>query len=125
MIQAAVPHIPVGGGRIVNVSTNLATRPIEGCVVYAASKAAVSVLTEGFSKELAKLNIGVNAVAPIATDTPMRAWLSGDLRRGIETATPLGRMAQPDDVADVVAFLASDAARWFTGRTLLVDGGLA
>jgi 3-oxoacyl-[acyl-carrier protein] reductase len=54
MMQAAVPHFPSTGGRIVNVSTNLAYRPIEGCVVYSASKAAVSALTEGFSKELAR-----------------------------------------------------------------------
>jgi 3-oxoacyl-[acyl-carrier protein] reductase len=124
MMQEAVPHFPASGGHIVNVSTNLAYRPIEGCVVYSASKAAVGALTEGFSKELAKKNIRVNAVAPGATATPMTAWLSDDLRQGIETATPLGRMAAPDDIADVVAFLASDAARWVTGRTLLADGGL-
>jgi 3-oxoacyl-[acyl-carrier protein] reductase len=124
MMQAAVPHFPSTGGRIVNVSTNLAYRPIEGCVVYSASKAAVSALTEGFSKELAKKHITVNAVAPGATMTPMTAWLTDDLRSGIEKATPLGRMAMPDDIADVVAFLASDSARWITGRTLLADGGL-
>jgi 3-oxoacyl-[acyl-carrier protein] reductase len=54
----------------------------------------------------------------------MTAWLTDDLRSGIEKATPLGRMAVPDDIADVVAFLASDGARWITGRTLLADGGL-
>jgi 3-oxoacyl-[acyl-carrier protein] reductase len=124
MMQAAVPHFPSTGGRIVNVSTNLAYRPIEGCVVYSASKAAVSALTEGFSKELAKKHITVNAVAPGATMTPMTAWLTDELRSGIEKATPLGRMAMPDDIADVVAFLASDSARWITGRTLLADGGL-
>jgi 3-oxoacyl-[acyl-carrier protein] reductase len=119
-----VPHFPDSGGRVVNVSTNIAYRPIEGCVIYSASKAAVSTLTEGFSKELASKKITVNAVAPGATVTPMTAWLSDDLRRGIEQATPLGRMAVPDDVADVVAFLASDGSRWVTGRTILVDGGL-
>jgi 3-oxoacyl-[acyl-carrier protein] reductase len=124
MMQAAVPHFPDSGGRVINVSTNIAYRPIEGCVIYSASKAAVSTLTEGFSKELASKKITVNAVAPGATVTPMTAWLSDDLRRGIEQATPLGRMAVPDDVADVVAFLASDASRWVTGRTILVDGGL-
>ena len=124
MMQAAVPHFPVSGGRVVNVSTNIAYRPIEGCAIYSASKAAVSTLTEAFSKELASKKITVNAVAPGATVTPMTAWLSDDLRRGIEQATPLGRMAVPADVADVVAFLASDGSRWVTGRTILVDGGL-
>jgi 3-oxoacyl-[acyl-carrier protein] reductase len=95
MMQAAVPHFPSAGGRIVSVSTNLAYRPIEGCAVYSASKAAVSALTEGFSKELAKKHITVNAVAPGATMTPMTAWLTDDLRSGIEKATPLGRMACP------------------------------
>jgi 3-oxoacyl-[acyl-carrier protein] reductase len=124
MMQAAVPHFPNSGGRIVNVSSNIAFRPIEGCAVYCASKAAVSTLTEAFSKELAPKKITVNAVAPGATVTPMTAWLTEDLRRAIEKATPLGRMAMPADVADVVAFLASDESRWITGRTILVDGGL-
>ena len=124
MMQAAVPHFPNSGGRIVNVSSNIAFRPIEGCSIYCASKAAVSTLTEAFSKELASKKITVNAVAPGATITPMTAWLTEDLRRGIEQATPLGRMAVPADVADVVAFLVSDGSRWVTGRTILVDGGL-
>ena len=124
MMQTAVPHFPKSGGRIVNVSSNIAFRPIEGCAIYCASKAAVSTLTESFSKELASKKIAVNAVAPGATATPMTAWLTDDLRRGIEQATPLGRMATPDDIADVVAFLVSDGSRWVTGRTILVDGGL-
>ena len=124
MMQAAVPHFPASGGRVVNVSSNIAFRPIEGCSIYCASKAAVSTLTEAFSKELASKRITVNAVAPGATNTPMTAWLTDDLRRGIEQATPLGRMAVPADIADVVFFLASDGSRWITGRTILVDGGL-
>jgi 3-oxoacyl-[acyl-carrier protein] reductase len=124
MMQAAVPHFPASGGRVVNVSSNIAFRPIEGCSIYCASKAAVSTLTEAFSKELASKRITVNAVAPGATVTPMTAWLTDDLRRGIEQATPLGRMAVPADVADVIAFLVSDGSRWVTGRTILVDGGL-
>ena len=89
-MQAAVPHFPASGGRVVNVSSNIAFRPIEGCSIYCASKAAVSTLTEAFSKELASKRITVNAVAPGATVTPMTAWLTDDLRRGIEQATPLG-----------------------------------
>jgi len=124
MMQVAVPHFPDSGGRIVNVSSNIAFLPIEGCAIYCASKAAVSTLTEAFSKELASKKITVNAVAPGATITPMTVWLSDDIRRGIEQSTPLGRMAVPTDVADVVFFLASEASRWITGRTILVDGGL-
>ena len=124
MMQAAAPHFPNSGGRIVNVSSNIAFRPIEGCAIYCASKAAVSTLTEAFSKELASKKITVNAVAPGATITPMTAWLSDDIRRGIEQSTPLGRMAVPTDIADVVFFLASEMSRWITGRTILVDGGL-
>jgi 3-oxoacyl-[acyl-carrier protein] reductase len=125
MMQAVAPHFPASGGRIVNVSTNLAYRQIEGCVVYAASKAAVSAMTEGFAKELGKKGVTVNAVAPGATLTPMTAWLSDEMKAGISASTPLGRIATPEDIADVIAFLASDESRWVTGRTLLVDGGLA
>jgi len=125
MMQAVAPHFPTSGGRIVNVSTNLAYRQIEGCVVYAASKAAVSAMTEGFAKELGKKGVTVNAVAPGATLTPMTAWLSDEMKAGIAASTPLGRIATPEDIADVIAFLASNESRWVTGRTLLVDGGLA
>jgi NAD(P)-dependent dehydrogenase (short-subunit alcohol dehydrogenase family) len=126
MTQAVLPFMPVGsGGRIVNVATNLSYDPIEGCVVYAAAKAAVITMTLGFAKELGKRGITVNAVAPGATETRMTSWLTDDIRRGIEAATPLGRMAVPGDVADVVVFLASDGARWVNGRTVIVDGGLA
>jgi 3-oxoacyl-[acyl-carrier protein] reductase len=125
MMQAVAPHFPATGGRIVNVSTNLAYRPIEGCVVYGASKAAVSAMTEGFAKELGKKGVTVNAVAPGATLTPMTAWLSDEMKAGISASTPLGRIGAPEDIAEVIVFLASDASRWVTGRTLLVDGGLA
>jgi 3-oxoacyl-[acyl-carrier protein] reductase len=126
MTQAALPHFPQGkGGRIVNIATNLSYAPIEGCSVYTASKAAVATLTACFAKELGRRHITVNAVAAGATATPMTSWLSDEMRKGIASATPLGRMAQPEDVADAVIFLASDAARWVTGRTLIVDGGLA
>ncbi len=126
MTQAVLPYMPAaGGGRIVNVATNLSYDPIEGCVVYAAAKAAVITLTAGFARELGKRGITVNAVAPGATETRMTSWLTDEIRHGIEAATPLGRMALPGDVADVVVFLASDGARWVTGRTLIVDGGLA
>jgi 3-oxoacyl-[acyl-carrier protein] reductase len=124
MMQAAAPHFPETGGRIVNVGSNLTSGPLPGLSVYAASKAAVSCLTQGFARELGGRNITVNAVAPGATVTNMTAWIPDDVRQGIARSTPLGRMAQPDDVADAILFLASDEARWVTGRTVIVDGGL-
>ncbi len=121
--QAAVPHFPKTGGYIVNVSSNLVQGPRPGTVVYSASKAAVEVLTHGFARELGPRQIHVNAVAPAVTRTDMTAGLPTDYRASETAATPLGRLAEPDDIADAVAFLASDDARWITGRTILTDGG--
>jgi 3-oxoacyl-[acyl-carrier protein] reductase len=124
MMQAAVPHFAAGGGRIVNIATNIAQSPLPGTAIYCAAKSAVSTLTLGFAKELGPRGITVNALAPGAIDTKMLDWLTDEMRAGIAAATPLGRMGQPADVADAVAFLASDDSRWVTGRTLIIDGGL-
>jgi 3-oxoacyl-[acyl-carrier protein] reductase len=125
MMQAALPHFPASGGRVVNVATNLSFRALENCGVYTATKSAVIALTETFARELGPRGITVNAVAPGATETAMTSWLTDAMRAGIAGATPLGRMGVPEDIAGVAAFLCSDDARWITGRTLLVDGGLA
>jgi 3-oxoacyl-[acyl-carrier protein] reductase len=124
MMQAAVARFGPEGGRIVNVSSNLAYGPLAGLVPYSAAKAAVIALTQGFARELAGRNICINSVAPGATETPMTAWIPDDLRAGIASATPLGRIAQPEDIASVIRFLASDAAGWVNGRTIIADGGL-
>ncbi len=124
MMQAAIPHFPAGGGAVVNLSTNIAASPLAGMALYAASKAAVNAITAGFAKELGGRGIRVNAVAPGATDTAMLSWLDEHARRGIAEATPLGRIGQPADVAAAVAFFASDDARFITGRSLMIDGGL-
>lgn len=121
--QAVLPHMPARGGRIVNVSSSLVYRPRAGLSVYAASKAAVSALTHSFALELGPRNITVNAVAPALTRTDMTAPIPDEVRARMREATPLGRLAEPDDIADAVAFLASDDARWITGRTLMTDGG--
>lgn len=112
------------GARIVNVSSNLSYGPMAGLVPYAAAKAALITLTQGFARELGSRRISINAVAPGAIETAMTAWIPDDIRAGIAAATPLGRMGQPDDVADAILFLASPDARWVNGRTLIVDGGL-
>jgi 3-oxoacyl-[acyl-carrier protein] reductase len=124
MMQAAVPHFPKPGGRIINISSSLAMAPLESTVIYSASKAAVNTLTQGFARELGKHHITVNAIAPGATETPMTSGIPEEIKNRISTATPLGRWARPEDIADAAVFLASDAARFITGRILTVDGGL-
>jgi 3-oxoacyl-[acyl-carrier protein] reductase len=124
MMQAAVPHFPTSGGRIINISSSLAMAPLESTVIYSAAKAAVNTMTQGFARELGKKQITVNAVAPGATETPMTAGIPAEIKDRISASTPLGRWAQPEDIADVVLFLASDAARFVTGRVIVVDGGL-
>jgi len=124
MMQACVPHFPATGGRIINISSSLGLKPLENTVVYSASKAAVNALTQGFAKELGKRQITVNAIAPGATATEMTAGIAPEIKARISDATPLGRWAEPEDIADAAVFLASDAARFITGQILVVDGGL-
>jgi 3-oxoacyl-[acyl-carrier protein] reductase len=121
--QAALPLFASGGGSIINVSTSLVREPTNGTAVYSASKAAVEVLTLGFAKELGARGIRVNAVAPAITRTDMTADIPQPHLDHETSLTPLARLAEPEDIADVVAFLASAEARWVTGRTLLTDGG--
>jgi 3-oxoacyl-[acyl-carrier protein] reductase len=121
--QAVLPHFSPHGGSIVNVSTSLVHEPRNGTAVYSASKAALETLTFGFASELGARGIRVNAVAPAITRTDMTAGIPQPHLDHERALTPLGRLAEPDDIADVVAFLASSDSRWITGRTLLTDGG--
>jgi 3-oxoacyl-[acyl-carrier protein] reductase len=123
MTQATVPHMKPGA-KVVNVSSNIAYAPIPGLSVYCATKAAVATLSKGLARELGSRGITVNAVAPGLTETPMTEWIDEPTRKGMADATPLGRVAQPDDIADVIVYLASSESRWVNGQTLLVDGGL-
>lgn len=122
-MQEAARHMGEGG-RMVTVASNLCYSPIPGLVPYAAAKAALITLTQGFARELGPRRIAVNCVAPGAIETPMTEWLTQEMRDAISEQTPLGRIGQPDDVADAIVFLASPAAKWVNGRTLIVDGGL-
>jgi 3-oxoacyl-[acyl-carrier protein] reductase len=106
------------------VSSNLAFRSVaDGTSIYAAAKAAVATITQCFGRELAKRKITVNTVAPGVTETRMTAELLAESRQEILDNTPIGRIGKPADIAEVVAFLASDACGWMTGRTVIVDGG--
>jgi len=128
----AVSHLVIpamierGGGAIVNVSTVEAFRGIPGHTVYSAYKAAVSAFTKSLAVELGQYGIRVNAVAPDLADTEQTpaALMLGDRDPDLlRSWVPLGRFGEPDDSAAVIAFLASDAARFMTGQTLPVDGG--
>jgi len=128
LIAALVPSmIGRGGGAIISVSSVSAVTGTPRRAAYAATKGAIDAATRSLAIELGRHGIRVNSVAPGAVDTEMWARnraIPGVIQE-IEAMTPLGRWATPDDIADVVAFLASDAARFITGETVCVDGGMA
>jgi 3-oxoacyl-[acyl-carrier protein] reductase len=128
-VKYAVPVMRVKGGVIVNTASIGAVAPRPGVTVYNATKGAVVTMTRGLAVELARFNIRVNAVNPVAADTPfMRGALGGDSlpdanRAALIAGIPLRRLTEPTDVAAAVTFLASDDAAFLTGVCLPVDGG--
>jgi NAD(P)-dependent dehydrogenase (short-subunit alcohol dehydrogenase family) len=117
IVQRALPLMP-DGGRIVNVSSGV-TWFATPDVVYGMSKGALNVLTRSLAHTQGKRGITVNTVSPGITETDMNTWLSESQVFG-----DVGRHGQPADIADAVAFFASDDGRWVTGQTLEVNGGL-
>ena len=110
------------GGAIVNISSTSAQSG-EGAVHYVASKAALIGLTRALARELGSHGIRVNAVAPGPTNTPIMQGIPEQWVRDMENAIPLGRMAEPEEVAEAVCWLASDAAAMCTGAVLVANGG--
>ena len=122
--QAAVPHLPREGGRIINITGMVQFHPFPSASVYAAAFGATDALTRTWAKELAPRGVTVNAVGagPVETDG-FNAISTAEMKQLFISRTPLGRLGMPSDIADVVAFLASPDARWVTGQVLLVNGG--
>ncbi|HUN36634.1 MAG TPA: SDR family oxidoreductase [Trebonia sp.] len=113
------------GGRIISISTLNTTSPGAGIALYCASKAALEQVTKVAARELGPRGITVNTVSPGATDTDLlRAANPAQALEEAKTLTPLGRLGTPEDIADVVAFLAGPDARWITGQNIQATGGL-
>ena len=127
--HAVLPHlIERGGGAVVNVASEAGRAGSSGEAVYSGTKGAVLAFTRALAREVARYGIRVNAVAPGLTDTPLLQGMIADgnekLIDAIVAATPLRRLARPEEVAEAVLFLASERASFTTGETLSVGGGL-
>jgi 3-oxoacyl-[acyl-carrier protein] reductase len=125
--KEAVKHFGAEGGSIVNISSVASTAAPPNASVYSATKAAVDAVTRSLAKELGPRRIRVNAINPgiVATEGLKAAGIEeSDFRKQAEAQTPLGRIGQPEDIAPVAVFLASDDSAWITGETLHVSGGL-
>jgi 3-oxoacyl-[acyl-carrier protein] reductase len=125
--KAAAEAFGPAGGSIINVSSMASRVTPANSAVYSATKAAVDAVTGVLAKELGPRGIRVNSVNPGMVET--EGWRSAgfaesDLRKQVESQTPLGRIGQPQDIAPAVVFLASAESAWITGEALLIAGGL-
>jgi 3-oxoacyl-[acyl-carrier protein] reductase len=123
-IREALKHFAPDGGSIINIGSVASRLTPPDNAVYAATKSAVDAITRVLAKELGPRKIRVNAISPGVEGTHAGGIIGSDFERMAAQQTPLGRVGQPGDIAPVAVFLASDGARWVTGETLFVSGGL-
>jgi 3-oxoacyl-[acyl-carrier protein] reductase len=124
IVQAALTRL-TDGGRIINISSAAATKPVTAAPIYSMAKATINNLTHALASELGPRGITVNAVAPGFTRTDANSAFREDpeLVKAVEAQIALGRFGEPSEIAAVVAFLASDEGHWVTGQTIEASGG--
>jgi 3-oxoacyl-[acyl-carrier protein] reductase len=125
--KAAVKQFGTKGGSIINIGSVVTAIAPPGSSIYTATKGAVDAITHVLAKELGARNIRVNSINPgmVETEGAHTAGIIGsDMHREVEKTTPLGRIGQPEDIAPLAVFLASDDSRWLTGEILLAGGGV-
>ena len=124
IVQAAIDRL-ANGGRIINISSAAATKPVTAAPVYSMAKAAINNLTHALALELGPRGITANAVAPGYTRTDANAAIreNSEIVKAVEAQIALGRFGEPEEIAAVVAFLASDEGHWVTGQTIEASGG--
>jgi 2-hydroxycyclohexanecarboxyl-CoA dehydrogenase len=116
--------IEAGGGRVVNIASDAGRVGSTGEAVYAGAKGGVIAFSKSLAREVARHAITVNAVCPGPADTPLFQGFPERIRQSLQRAIPLGRLAEPDDVAHAVSYFASPGAGFVTGQVLSVSGGL-
>ena len=123
--QEAAHAFGPSGGSVINVSSISSTNPVPDSVVYSASKAAVDAVTKVLANELAGRRVRVNAIAPGMTETEGLAamGIDGQTAKDVGSTLPMGRVGQPDDIARVAVFLASEESAWLTGERIAASGG--
>ena len=125
--QEAARHFGPNGGSVINISSVASESPVPTASVYSATKGAVDAATRVLAAELGPRKIRVNAIAPGGVETEgvhAMGIIGSDFEKQMVADTPLGRLGQPDDIAGVALFLASDDSRWLTGERLTASGGL-
>lgn len=123
--QALLSMVPRGSGHIITLASVAALIPFPGRAAYSISKGAALLLAKSIAVDYAADGIRSNAVCPGMTETPMTAWRldQPELRAAVESRVPMGRVAQPEDIANAISVLASDRLSYMTGHGMVVDGG--